>query len=107
MSEVKISDLEDAPAEGEGRALVFDHPWTEIEYELALFHEGDRYFVITDRCALCETKLSQGERQGMYVRCVREGHPWHIKTGLCKFDRTRALPTYRVKVKDDGLYIEI
>lgn len=107
MSEVKICELEEIPPQGEGIHLEFDHPWTEIEYSLALFHEGDRYFVITDQCAMCNGKLAQGERQGMYVRCVMEGHPWHIKSGLCKFDRTRALPTYRVQTKDDGLYIEI
>ena len=107
MSEVKISALEDAPEQGEARRIAFNHPWTEIPYALALFHEGERYFAITDQCPMCNGKLSPGERQGMYVRCAREGHPWHIKTGICKFDRTRSLPTYRVQSRDDGLYIEI
>ena len=107
MSEVKISELDEAPAEGQARGLAFNHPFTEIGYKLALFFVNDRYYVVTNECKMCGGGLDQGVLQGMYVRCVREGHPWHIKTGLCKFDRTQALPTYRVMVRDDGLYIEI
>ena len=43
----------------------------------------------------------------MYACGAREDHPWHIKTGLLKFDRTQSIPTYRVTIKDEALYIEI
>jgi nitrite reductase/ring-hydroxylating ferredoxin subunit len=108
MSEVKISETDDAPADGEGRLIKFEHPVTDILYELALYRSGDRYFCLADACKLCGSSLVRGgPLNGMYARCVMEGHPWHIKTGLCKFDRRQSLPTYRVQVRDDGLYIEI
>jgi hypothetical protein len=43
----------------------------------------------------------------MFALCAREDHAWNIKTGLFKFDRTQSIPTYRVTIKDEGLYIEI
>ncbi|MCF8719801.1 Rieske (2Fe-2S) protein [Nitrospina gracilis] len=107
MSDVKISGLEEAPAENEGRIVQFNHPFTDYPYTLALYQSGGRYYVITDSCKMCGSSLGRGTLKGMYAACSMEGHPWHIKTGLCKFDRTQSQPTYRVQVRDDGLYIEI
>ncbi len=107
MSDVKIAELADAPAEGQPKRIEFDHPFTEIHYELALYFAKDRYFVIRDDCKRCGSSLAQGKVNGMYGICARGDHPWNFKTGLYKFDRRLSLPTYRVIVRDDGLYIEI
>ncbi|CAI2717436.1 Rieske (2Fe-2S) protein [Nitrospina watsonii] len=107
MADVKISGLDEAPADNEVRVVQFEHPVTDIPYTLALYHVGERYYLITDACKLCGSSVGHGDWNGMFARCVTEGHPWNIKTGLCKFDRTQSLPIYRVHVRDDGLYIEI
>ena len=107
MSEVRILDLADAPEEGSGRQVKFNHPYTEIPYALAVYFAKDRYWAITDNCKKCDASLGQGTVNGMYALCTWEQHAWHIKTGLYKFDRTQSTPTYRVTVKDDGLFIEI
>lgn len=107
MSEVRLLDLSDAPVEGQGKQVKFAHPYTEIPYALGVFFAKDRYMAITDQCRKCGASLGNGKVNGMFVQCVREDHPWNFKTGLFKFDRTLSLPTYRVTVKDEGLYIEI
>ena len=107
MSDVRILDLADAPGEERGKRVDFAHPYTEIPYALGIFFAKDRYWAITDQCKKCGSSLGQGTVNGMYVLCALEQHPWHIKTGLFKFDRTQSTPIYRITVKDEGLYIEI
>jgi nitrite reductase/ring-hydroxylating ferredoxin subunit len=107
MSEIRLLDLAEAPEEGQGKRVEFNHPYTEIPYALGVYFAKGRYLAITDQCKKCESSLAQGKVNGMYALCAREQHAWHIKTGLFKFDRTQSIPTYRVTVKDEGLYIEI
>lgn len=107
MSEVRILDLADAPVEGESKQVQFEHPVTGIIYTLGMYFAKGRYLAIIDLCKKCNASLTQGKLNGMYALCAREEHAWHIKTGLFKFDRTQSIPTYRVTIKDEGLYIEI
>lgn len=107
MSEVKILDMPEAPEENKGKLVKFNHPLTSFPYELGVFHIKDRYFAITNDCKSCGSSLTAGELNGMYASCMMEEHPWNVKTGICKFDRSLTTPTYRVQVKEDGIYIEI
>ena len=107
MSEVRILNLADAPEEGEGKRVEFEHPFTDFPYALGVYFAKGRYLAIADNCKRCESSLAEGKVNGMYALCAREQHAWHVKTGLSKFDRTQSIPTYRVTVKDEGLYIDI
>jgi nitrite reductase/ring-hydroxylating ferredoxin subunit len=107
MAEVRILDLADAPVEGESKQVQFEHPVTDKIYTLGVYFAKGRYLAIIDLCKKCESSLAEGKLNDMYALCAREQHAWHIKTGLYKFDRTQSIPTYRVTVKDEGLYIEI
>ena len=107
MSEVKILDISEAPPENEGKIVSFDHPFTTFPYTVSIFHVKGRYFAITDHCKSCGNSLGKGKLNGLYVSCVMEEHPWNVKTGICKFNRSLVTPTYRVMVKEDGIYIEI
>ena len=107
MTDVKILDSADLPEENEGKCVTFNHPYTDYPYSLGVYHVKGRYFAVTDRCRLCGNSLTKGKLNGMYASCVMEEHPWNVKTGICKFNRTMVAPTYRVVVKEDGLYIEI
>jgi len=107
MSDVKVLEMSEAPEEGSGMLVEFNHPYTSFPYSLGIFHVKDRYFAITDECKACGNSLGKGKLNGMYVSCIMEEHPWNVKTGICKFNRTLVTPTYRVTVKEDGIYIEI
>ncbi|UCD11944.1 MAG: hypothetical protein JSU88_02330 [Nitrospinaceae bacterium] len=107
MSHVKICELDDAPGDGEGRALDLVHPLTELLYELALFRAEGAYYVITNKCAKCGVGLDPKSLNGLFVKCRNDMCLWHVKKGYCKFNRTSILPTYKVFTEKDGLYINI
>ena len=107
MSDVKLIDLSEAPAEGEAKRVDIVHPLTEYPYRLSIYFYKNRYFVITDTCKECGASLALGEIRSPFVICSGHEHPWNFKTGLLKYDRTNSLPVYRVHVRDDGIYIEI
>lgn len=107
MSEVKLIELKDCPAEGEIKFVELIHPLTEYPYPLSIFFAKDRYFVLTDTCKECGASLAVGTLNGMFVTCSGEEHPWNFKTGLLKYNRTISMPVYRVQIKDEAIYIEI
>jgi nitrite reductase/ring-hydroxylating ferredoxin subunit len=108
MSKVKISEINDAPLAGSGKQINFTHPLTEMKYCLAMFHVEEKYYVITDECKVCGGSLGQHpDLRGMFAACGKEECLWNIRRGSCKFDRSSVIPTYRVSVMEDGLYIEI
>ena len=107
MSLVKILELGEAPGDGEGRAILLKHPFTEIMYELALFRAEGAYYSITNRCSKCGVGLDPKSLNGFFAKCRNDKCIWHVKKGYCKFDRTSVLPTYKVLTEEDGLYINI
>ncbi|KMP11052.1 hypothetical protein UZ36_05675 [Candidatus Nitromaritima sp. SCGC AAA799-C22] len=108
MSQVKISEIEDAPDEGTGKKILLKHPFTEIKYELALFQVEEKYYVITDECRICGGSLGQPvDLRGIFAACSNQECLWNVKRGYCKFDRSSVTPTYKVTVREDGLYIDI
>ena len=107
MSQVKIVEIAEAPEEGTGKQIVFDHPYTEMEYILGLFKVEGKYYAIKGVCVICEGSLGAGELNGLIVTCSRRECLWNIRKGYCKFDRSTVMPTYKVAEKEDGLYIEI
>jgi nitrite reductase/ring-hydroxylating ferredoxin subunit len=107
MSLIKITDLANVPEEGTGITLAFDHPYTEMPYELGLFCIEGKYYAITNKCTICEGRLAPGKLIGMFAACNKRECFWNVKKGYCKFDRTTILPTYKVLPQEDGLYINI
>jgi nitrite reductase/ring-hydroxylating ferredoxin subunit len=107
MSKVKLVELSDTPEEGTGKHIVLEHPFTEMEYILGLFKVEGKFYVIKGVCVICEGSLGGGELNGLIVTCSRRECLWNIRKGYCKFDRSRVMPTYKVAVEEDGLYIEI
>ena len=107
MSDVKLMELAEAPGENQCKRIELVHPLTDYVYPLAVYFLDGRYFVITDTCKECHGSLARGKRVGLFAFCSKEDHPWNVKTGLLKYDRTRSMPVYRVHVRDDGIYIEI
>ena len=58
MSKVKISEIEDAPAEGSGRQINLTHPYTEMKYCLAIFHFEGKYFLDYIRASIFMYQVS-------------------------------------------------
>ncbi len=107
MSKVKLSEIADAPEEGQGKQIHLRHPYTEIDYVLALFQVEGKYYCMADPCKSCEGSLAKGLLRGMFAFCSREECGWNIKKGYCKWNRSESTPIYKVIREEDGLYIEI
>ena len=107
MSLVKISEISEAPSADTGKTIHLEHPWTLIEYDLALFQAEGNYYVLTDKCAKCGGSLGRGKLQGLFAVCTAQECLWSIKKGYCKFDRSCVLSTYKVVEQEDGLFINI
>jgi len=100
-------NLAEAPGENQAKRFELVHPLTDYLYPLAVYFIDGRYFVISDVCKECGGSLVGGQINGLIATCSNEEHPWNVKTGLLKYNRTRSMPVYRVHVRDDGIYIEI
>jgi nitrite reductase/ring-hydroxylating ferredoxin subunit len=107
MSRLKISELSDAPLEGNGKQIHFKHDYTEIDYVLALFKVEGKFYCMTDQCRCCSGSLGQGVLKGIFVFCHKDACGWNVRKGYCKFNRSDITPTYKVAVEEDGLFIEI
>jgi nitrite reductase/ring-hydroxylating ferredoxin subunit len=107
MAEVKIADLSDAPEEGTGKVIEFEHPLTGYEYGIALFQVKGKFYSITNECKRCSGQLGIGKMNGLYVICPRDDTPWNVRNGLCKFNKSLSMSTYKVQIKDGGLVIVI
>jgi len=107
MSRLKISEISDAPPEGTGRQIKFEHLYTEIPYVLGLFQFEGKFYCITDQCRCCDGSLGKGTLKGMFVFCSKDECGWNVRKGYCKFNRSDTTPTYKVAIEEDGLFIDI
>ena len=107
MADVKITTISEGPEEGKGKTFSFSHPITEFPYDIALFQVNGKYYALPDLCGKCPGSLGEGTLDGMYVLCSKDQTPWHIKHGLCRYNRNQGLPSYKVKVENQDLIITI
>ena len=107
MAEVELVKLEEAPQEGTGKIIDVEHPITAYDFHLALFQVREKFYALDNECGRCSGKLGKGKLNGMYVFCPQDDTPWNVKNGLCKFDRTRSVPSYKIWVENGTLFTNI
>lgn len=101
MARVRIAPLADFPDEAGLRVDVGDH-------RIAMFRVGEAIYALGDRCSHAEASLSEGEVFDDEVECPRhgavfglaDGEPWALPA-------TSPVPTYKVDVEDDVVYLII
>ena len=107
MAEIELATLDDAPEEGTGKIIDIEHPITAYDFHLALFQVKAKFYAVDNACGRCSGKLGQGKLNGMYIICPQDDTPWNIKNGLCRFDRNRSIPSYKVRLENGTLYTNI
>lgn len=107
MSYVKLSEITDGPQDGEGVRIHLEHPFTMIKYDIGLFQLDGKIYAITDKCKKCGGSLARGTIRGRFAFCNNQECGWNLKSGVCKFDRSSSLPTYKVSVQEDGYFINL
>ena len=95
---------------------------TVQEREILLARIGGKYYAADNRCPHMGGKLSQGKLKGTVVTCPRHGSQFDLNDGrVVRWLKTpglismvskalklsRPLTTYRVKVEDDTILVEI
>lgn len=90
--------------------------------EILLARVGDEYHAADNRCPHMGGKLSQGELEGTVITCPRHGSQFDLSDGrvvrwlkgagvISKVGKAlkspRSLVTYKVKIEDDRMLIEM
>jgi 3-phenylpropionate/trans-cinnamate dioxygenase ferredoxin subunit len=68
--------------------------------------DGELY-AVEDVCTHDGGALDQGELEGCIIECPRHGATFDVRTGAAlTLPATEPLPTYRVRVEGDDVFIE-
>ena len=89
----------DSISDGEGRPVTIEGR------TYALYRRGDRFYALDDMCPHRGGSLGQGSLEGDYVVCPVHGWKFSLETG--RQPMTDGVVTYRVKVEDGWVWIEV
>ncbi len=74
--------------------------------DLVLVREGDEVFCLYGRCLHRGALLADGSVQGDDLICGVHGWDFRFRTGVSAYDNKEALPTFRVWVEEDGVFVD-
>jgi 3-phenylpropionate/trans-cinnamate dioxygenase ferredoxin subunit len=101
MSFVKACALADVPAEGAFAVEIEDTP-------VAVVRIGGEIFALRDVCSHAEVALSEGEVYDHTIECWLHGSCFDLRTGKpTNPPATQPVPTYRVKIEGDDVYVSL
>ncbi|WP_319537085.1 3-phenylpropionate/cinnamic acid dioxygenase ferredoxin subunit [uncultured Vibrio sp.] len=101
MNRIKACLVEELP---EGEALRIN-----ADPVIALFHVGDEFYAMNDRCSHGNASMSEGYLEDdATVECPLHAASFCLKTGkaLC-LPATDAIATYPVSVEGGSVYIDL
>jgi 3-phenylpropionate/trans-cinnamate dioxygenase ferredoxin subunit len=91
-----------AEAIGPGEALRVELDGDAI----AVWNVEGEFYATSDTCTHEEASLTDGDFWGEVVECPLHGAQFDVRTGaVLSLPAMYPLPTYPVKVEDDGLYL--
>ena len=101
MSFVKVCSLSEVPDEG---ALGVEIDGTPV----AVARVGEEVFALRDVCSHAEVALSEGEVYNHTIECWLHGSCFDLRTGKpTNPPATQPVPTYRVKIEGDDVYVSL
>jgi 3-phenylpropionate/trans-cinnamate dioxygenase ferredoxin subunit len=101
MSFVKVCALADVPDEGALAVEIEDTP-------VAVVRAGDDVYAVRDVCSHAEVALSEGEVYDHTIECWLHGSCFDLRTGKpTNPPATQPVPTYRVKIEGDDVYVSL
>jgi 3-phenylpropionate/trans-cinnamate dioxygenase ferredoxin subunit len=101
MSFVKACALADVPDEGAFAVEIEDTP-------VAVVRIGEEVFALRDVCSHAEVALSEGEVYDHTIECWLHGSCFDVRTGKSTNPpATQPVPTYRVKIEGDDVYVSL
>jgi 3-phenylpropionate/trans-cinnamate dioxygenase ferredoxin subunit len=98
---VRVCALSDLPAEGAIGVDIGDVP-------VAVVHAGGEVFALHDVCSHEEVPLSEGDIYDCTVECYLHGSCFDLRSGKPTGPpATKPVPTYRVKIEGDDVYVSL
>jgi 3-phenylpropionate/trans-cinnamate dioxygenase ferredoxin subunit len=101
MSYVKVCPLAEI-AEDQPMPVQID------ETPVVLVRSAGSVYALNDICSHAEVSLSEGEVYNNTLECWLHGSCFDLRTGKpTNPPATQAVPTYRVKIEDDEVYVSL
>jgi 3-phenylpropionate/trans-cinnamate dioxygenase ferredoxin component len=101
MSFVKVCALADLPSEGALAVEVEDTP-------VAVVRVGEDVYALRDVCSHAEVALTEGDVYDNTIECWLHGSCFDLRTGKpTNPPATQPVPTYRVKIEGDDVYVSL
>lgn len=77
-------------------------------HKICLAHTVEGFFAVGDICTHLQAALSQGHMNYLnQVICPWHSYRFDLKSGIECQQRAAQLPTYPIKINNDGLYLGI
>ncbi len=101
MTRLEIAPLSDLPESAGLRVEVGGA-------RIAVIRVGEQVYALGDRCSHAEASLAEGEVFDTEVECPRHGAAFDLASGdALTLPATQPVPTYKVDVEDDVVYLTI
>ena len=88
-------------ADGERKIIEADG------HSIGVFHEGDHWYALSNSCLHRGGPVCTGTLEGSTLTCPWHGYQYDVRTGELLLDHTSCLPTYKVLVQEDQVYVEV
>ena len=75
--------------------------------EVALFNVSGQFYAIDNICPHQGGPLGEGMLDGTEVTCPWHGWSFDVKTGVSTFNPSASVPSLKVKVEGDDIYIAV
>jgi nitrite reductase/ring-hydroxylating ferredoxin subunit len=98
---VRVGGVDEVPV---GEVRGFDVPPLAVPVMVAHVADG-RYLAATSMCP--HVSLLNGDLEGTVIRCPGHAYDFDLTSGRCAHDAGLRLRRFPVRVRGDGLYVEI
>lgn len=101
MTTVKVADVKDV-ALGSGKVVQ------AAGKTLALFHIGDKFYAVDNRCTHVGGPLGEGTVEGTVVTCPWHGSRFDVTTGqVVEGPARRPVAMFPVRVQGGAVYVDV
>lgn len=77
------------------------------DHSIGVFHLDGRWYALSNSCLHRGGPVCTGTLEGTTLTCPWHGYQYDVRTGELLLDHTSCLPTYKVMMQEDQVYVEV
>lgn len=77
------------------------------DHSVGVFHHDGQWYALSNSCLHRGGPVCTGTLEGTTLTCPWHGYQYDIRTGELLLDSSSCLPTYKVTVQEDQVYVEV